>query len=83
MLVKTSEAGNTLSSFARGKLQKRENIEGKREVGNDDRRREVSSQNGRVGISVMLKRNVSYIWVNLATINFSIVLTRNQYNAWT
>ena len=53
---KTSEAGKTLSSFARGKLQKmgEKFIEWKREAGNDLRKRLFSGQNGRIGISASL-----------------------------
>ena len=51
MLKRLVKQGN--QSFARGKLQKkkRENIERKREAGNDRRKRKVSGQNGRVGIA--------------------------------
>ena len=49
-----SEAGKTLPPFTRGKLQKAGNIERKREAGKDRRKREVSGQDGRVGISGIL-----------------------------
>ena len=51
---KTSEAGKSLSSFARGKLEKKktgESVERKREAGNNRPKWEVSGRNWRVGIS--------------------------------
>ena len=75
VLVKTSEAGNTLSFFARGKLQKTG------EYWMKTGGRKWSPKTG--GFRPKREGWNLCIWVNLATINFSIVLTRNQWNAWT